>query len=83
VQVSDIESMRDKFRQLGEALDESQYDWRPMDAVRSVREVLGVAVVEANLSLEVRCRSMRVSRRPWRTCTNSWVSSSRMREETT
>jgi hypothetical protein len=49
VQVSDIESMRDKFRQLGEAFDESQYDWRPMEGVRSVREVLGLAVAEANL----------------------------------
>lgn len=49
VQVADIETMRDKFIQLGEAFNESQYDWRPMEGVRSVREVLGLAVAEAHL----------------------------------
>lgn len=49
VQVADIETMRDKFIALGEAFDESQYDWRPMDGVRSVREVLGLAVAEAHM----------------------------------
>jgi len=49
VQQSDIETMRDKFIALAEAFDASQYDWRPMDGVRSVREVLGLAVAEANL----------------------------------
>lgn len=49
VQVADIESMRDKFIGLAEAFDESQYDWRPMEGVRSVREVLGLAVAEAHL----------------------------------
>jgi len=49
VQVSDIETMRDKFIGLAEAFDEGQYDWRPMEGVRSVREVLSLAVAEANL----------------------------------
>ena len=49
VQVSDIETMHGKFKQLAEAFDESQYDWRPMDGVRSVREVLGLAIAEAHL----------------------------------
>ena len=47
--MADIETMGDKFRQLAEAFDESQYDWRPMEDVRSVREVLGLAIAEANL----------------------------------
>jgi hypothetical protein len=49
VQVADIETMRDKFIALGEAFDESQYDWLPMEGVRSVREVLGLAVAEAHM----------------------------------
>ena len=49
VQVADIRQMHEKFKGLAEAFDESQYDWRPMDGVRSVREVLGLAVAEAHL----------------------------------
>jgi uncharacterized damage-inducible protein DinB len=49
VQVADIETMLDKFKALAEAFDASQYDWRPMDGVRSVREVLALAVAEAHL----------------------------------
>jgi hypothetical protein len=49
VQVADIEDMHGKFTQLAEAFDESQYDWRPMEGVRSVREVLGLAIAEAHL----------------------------------
>lgn len=49
VQVGDIQTMHDKYRALAEAFDESQYDWRPMEGVRSVREVLGLAVAEAHL----------------------------------
>jgi hypothetical protein len=48
VQVADIETMKSKFVGLAEAFDESQYDWRPMDGVRSVREVLGLAIAEGN-----------------------------------
>jgi len=49
VQVGDIETMKDKWVGLAGAFDESDYDWRPMEGVRSVREVLGVAITEANL----------------------------------
>jgi len=49
VQVADIETMHEKFRALAEAFDESHYAWRPMDGVRSVGEVLGLAVAEAHL----------------------------------
>lgn len=49
VQVSDIEGMHEKFKALAGAFDESQYDWRPMEGVRSVREVLGLAIAEAHL----------------------------------
>ena len=49
VQVEDIRTMHGKFKALAEAFDESQYDWRPMEGVRSVREVLGLAVAEAHL----------------------------------
>lgn len=49
VQVADIEDMRDKFAALAGAFDASQYDWRPMEGVRSVQEVLGLAIAEANL----------------------------------
>ncbi len=34
-----IETARDKFIQLAEAVPEERYDWRPMDGVRSFREV--------------------------------------------
>ncbi len=34
-----IETARDKFVQLAEAIPEERYDWRPMDGVRSFREV--------------------------------------------
>ena len=49
VQVADIREMHSKFRGLAEAFSEEQYDWRPMEGVRSVREVLGLAVAEAHL----------------------------------
>ena len=49
VQVEDIRTMHGKFKGLAEAFDESQYDWRPMEGVRSVREVLGLAIAEAHL----------------------------------
>jgi len=49
VQVADIETMRDKFIALAGAFEEAQYAWRPMEGVRSVQEVLGLAIAEANL----------------------------------
>lgn len=49
VQVEDIRTMHGKFKALAEAFEEGQYDWRPMEGVRSVREVLGLAIAEAHL----------------------------------
>ena len=49
VQADDIRTMHRKYSALAGAFDESQYDWRPMEGVRSVREVLGLAVAEAHL----------------------------------
>ncbi len=49
MQVADIETMKDKWTGLAGAFAESDYDWRPMEGVRSVREVLGLAIAEANL----------------------------------
>ena len=49
VQVGDIETMKDKWMGLAGAFDESDYDWEPMEDVRSVRQVLGLAITEANL----------------------------------
>ncbi|HSH75324.1 MAG TPA: hypothetical protein VLA09_06560, partial [Longimicrobiales bacterium] len=49
VQVADIETMKGKFIGLAQEFDESQYDWRPMEGVRSVRDVLALAVVEAHV----------------------------------
>lgn len=48
-QVADAREMGSKFVQLAEAFDESHYDWRPMEGVRSVKEVLALAAAEANL----------------------------------
>jgi hypothetical protein len=39
VQVADIEQMRDKFTSLAEAFPEETFDWRPMEGVRSVKQV--------------------------------------------
>ena len=64
VQVEDIEQMGDKFAQLAEAFDESQYDWRPMEGVHSVREVLGLAIAEAHLFPPGRARGPEVGERP-------------------
>ena len=49
VQVADMEEMKDKWIALAGAFEESQYDWEPMDGVRAVRQVLGLAIAEANL----------------------------------
>lgn len=46
VQVADLEQMRDKFVGLAEAFPEDLYDWRPMEGVRSVRDVLALIVAE-------------------------------------
>ncbi len=48
-QVADIEQLRDKFLALAKAFPDSTYDWRPMEGVRSVREVFTLIVNEATL----------------------------------
>jgi hypothetical protein len=49
VQVADIETMKEKFIGLGQEFSDAQYDWRPMEGVRSVKEVLALIVVEAHV----------------------------------
>lgn len=36
----------DKFLQLADAFSEEQYDWRPMEGVRSVKEVMALMIAE-------------------------------------
>jgi len=48
VQVADIETMKGKFVGLAQEFAEAQYDWRPMEGVRSVREVLALIVAECH-----------------------------------
>jgi hypothetical protein len=43
--VADLEQMRDKFLSLAEAFPEETWDWRPMEGVRSVRDVMVLMVV--------------------------------------
>ena len=40
VQVADLRTMKDKFVGLAEAFPANTYDWRPMEGVRSVKDVL-------------------------------------------
>ncbi len=47
--VADLEQMRDKFLSLGEAFPEDTWDWRPMEGVRSVKDVMVLMVVEGNV----------------------------------
>lgn len=48
VQVSDIETMKGKFVGLAEAFTAAQYDWRPMEGVRSVKDVLALIITECH-----------------------------------
>ena len=48
-QVADFETMRDKFLALAEAFPEETWDWRPMEGVRSVKDVMALMVAEGNL----------------------------------
>lgn len=47
--VADVENLRSKFVGLAEAFPEDQYDWRPMEGTRSVRDVLVLVAAEANV----------------------------------
>lgn len=44
IQATDIETMKDKFIGLAQEFDESQYEWRPMEGVRSVHDVFGLII---------------------------------------
>lgn len=47
-QVADIAEMGEKFSALAEAFPDSLYDWRPMEGVRSVRNVLVLVTTESS-----------------------------------
>ncbi len=47
--VADLEQMRDKFLSLAEAFPEDTWDWRPMEGVRSVKDVMVLMVAEGNI----------------------------------
>jgi DinB superfamily len=49
VQIADLESLRDKFIDLAEAFPDTLYDWRPMEGVRSLRDVLALIAAESTL----------------------------------
>lgn len=48
-QIADLEAMRDKFLALANAFPDSLYDWRPMEGVRSVHDVLALIAAEGVL----------------------------------
>lgn len=48
-QIADLEGMRDKFLALAEAFPEDRYDWRPMEGVRSVQDVMALIAAEGVL----------------------------------
>ena len=48
-QVSDLETMQEKFAGLAEAFPDDTYDWAPMEGVRSVKQVMALAAAEGNL----------------------------------
>lgn len=47
--VADVENLRSKFVALAETFPEDRYDWRPMEGIRSVRDVLVLVAAEANV----------------------------------
>ncbi len=48
-QVEDLETMKEKFVSLAQAFEASQMEWRPMEGVRSVKEVVDLMVAEVHL----------------------------------
>ena len=49
IQVADIETMKGKFIALAQEFTEEQYEWRPMEGVRSVKDVLSLAITEGHM----------------------------------
>ena len=48
-QIADLREMNEKYASLAEAFSEDLWDWRPMEGVRSVRDVMALAAAEAYL----------------------------------
>jgi hypothetical protein len=48
-QVADLEAMKDKFVSLARAFDDGHMEWRPMEGVRSVKDVIDLMVAEVHL----------------------------------
>lgn len=49
VQVADLETMKEKFVGLANAFSAAQWDYRPMEGVRSVKDVLALMIVETRM----------------------------------
>ncbi|MSR36365.1 MAG: hypothetical protein EXR95_06940 [Gemmatimonadetes bacterium] len=49
IQLADLRAMKDKFVGLAGAFPADKYDWRPMEGVRSVKDVLVLLTNEGNL----------------------------------
>lgn len=47
--VADVAELKSKFVALAQAIPEDRYDWRPMEGVRSVRDVLVLVAAEGNV----------------------------------
>ncbi len=48
-QIADLREMKGKYASLAEAISVDLWDWRPMEGVRSVRDVMALAAAEAYL----------------------------------
>jgi hypothetical protein len=48
-QVADLQTMKEKFTSLGGEFSEAQFDWRPMEGTRSVKDVLVLMAAEGNM----------------------------------
>jgi uncharacterized damage-inducible protein DinB len=48
-QIADLEQLAEKFVALAGAFPDEQWDWRPMEGVRSVRDVLALIATEPTL----------------------------------
>jgi hypothetical protein len=49
VQVADLEEMKEKFVGLANAFTEAQWEYRPMEGVRSVKDVLALMIAETHM----------------------------------
>jgi hypothetical protein len=49
VQVADLEEMKEKFIGLANAFSEEQWEYRPMEGVRSVKDVLALMIAETHM----------------------------------